>query len=69
MPKEVLTVVSSRACRDCGYLLEPTARGCPRCALNLEAEGMIDRFIWRQLTPGVIIAAILAAAVLLYFLR
>jgi hypothetical protein len=44
-------------------------RGCPRCALNLEAENMIDRFIWRRFLPGVVIAAVLVAAALLYFLR
>jgi hypothetical protein len=50
-------------------VLEGNARGCPTCALNLEAENMIDRFIWRQFMPGVFIAAVLAAAALLYFLR
>jgi hypothetical protein len=32
-------------CRDCGYELEKTARGCPRCAMNMEAERMIERFV------------------------
>ncbi|MEP6911836.1 MAG: hypothetical protein ABI923_03725 [bacterium] len=61
--------MSARTCRDCGYALEPNMRGCPRCALNLEAEKMIDRFIWRRFIPGVIIVAVFAAAVLFYILR
>lgn len=62
-------IVSSMTCRDCGYVLETAARGCPRCALNLEAESMIDHLVWRRLLPGVIIVAILAAGVLCYLLR
>ena len=56
-------------CRDCGYMLEPAARGCPQCALNVEAESMIDRFIWRRFVPGVILLAILAAGALVYLIR
>ncbi len=52
-------------CRDCGNVLEHNARGCPRCALNLEAENMIDRFIWRRFVPCVIIVVL----ALIYFLR
>lgn len=46
------TVMSVKTCRDCGNVLELEARGCPRCALNFEAENMIDRFFWRRLVPG-----------------
>ena len=45
-------VMSTKRCRDCGNVLELEARGCPRCALNFEAENMIDRFFWRRLVPG-----------------
>ena len=69
MPRGGLDVVSSKTCRDCGYAVEPTARGCPRCALNIEAESMIDRFVWRWFIPGVIIVAGLAVAALFYLLR
>jgi RNA polymerase subunit RPABC4/transcription elongation factor Spt4 len=58
-----------RACRDCGHLLENTARGCPRCAMNVEAERMIERFVWRRLVPGVIIIGVLAAAAVIYLVR
>lgn len=60
--------MSARTCRDCGNVLQQNARGCPRCALNLEAENMIDRFIWRRFLPGVIVVA-LALVALVYFLR
>ena len=42
-------------CRDCGYLLEPNARGCPRCAMNVEAERMIERSLARVLIAVVLI--------------
>jgi len=54
--------MSTKACRDCGNLLAQNARGCPRCALNLEAENMIDRFIWRRVVPGVILIALVLIA-------
>lgn len=56
-------------CRDCGYIFQPIDRGCPQCALNLEAEAMIDRFVWWGLVPGVIVVALSAVLVLYYFLR
>ena len=43
--------------------------GCPQCALNLEAENMIDRFIWRRFVPGLILLGILAAGALGYLIR
>ena len=60
--------MSTKTCRDCGNVLEQTARGCPRCALNFDAEDMIDRVFWRRLVPGLVLAA-LAVVALVYFLR
>lgn len=54
--------MSTKTCRDCGNLLEQNARGCPRCAFNLEAENMIDRVIWRRVVPGVVLIALLLLA-------
>ena len=48
-------------------MLEQEARGCPRCALNFEAENMIDRFIWRRLLPGLLLFVVVAVVV--YLLR
>jgi len=62
-------LIDRRACRDCGHLLENTARGCPRCAMNVEAERMIERFVWRRLVPGVMIIAVLTAAAIIYLVR
>ena len=58
----------TKTCRDCGNILEQNARGCPRCAMNIEAEDMIDRFIWRRFVPGVIVVAF-ALVALAYLLR
>ena len=44
-----------KQCRDCRYELDVYARGCPRCAMNAEAEQMIERFIWRRLLPLLIL--------------
>jgi hypothetical protein len=60
--------MSTRTCRDCGNVLERTARGCPCCARNIEAENMIDRFIWRRIVPCVILVALVVAAIA-YFMR
>lgn len=60
--------MSTKPCRDCGHMLEQNARGCPRCARNMEAENMIDRFIWRRFVPAVILMAF-AVVVFVYFLR
>lgn len=60
--------MSGRICRDCNYEVEANARGCPRCALNFEAENMIDRFVWRRLVPGLVIVLV-AAIVLVYLIR
>jgi len=56
------------ACRDCGYGLAANARGCPRCARNMEAEEMIDRFIRRRLVP-LLIVILLAGAGAIVLLR
>lgn len=58
-------MAEARACRDCGLMLAPSARGCPRCALNVEAERMIERTI-----AGFLIAlAVIAGGVLYFALR
>jgi hypothetical protein len=54
-------------CRDCGNQLEVNARGCPRCARNVEAERMIDRLIWQRLVP-LLIMALLGGVAAIYFL-
>ena len=60
--------MSEKTCRDCGNVLERDARGCPRCAMNFDAENMIDRFIWRRFLPGFIVVALLIVA-FVYLLR
>lgn len=60
--------MSGKTCRDCGNVLEQDARGCHRCALNVEAENMIDRFVWRLLVSSLIVVVIITIA-LVYFLR
>ena len=59
----------NKPCRDCGHLLEPRARGCPRCAMNVEAERMIERFVWLRLVPGVLVIILLAAVGMIWWLR
>ena len=52
-------------CRDCGNMIDPNSRGCPTCAMNLDAERMIDRFVLcGLLLGGILIAGIV---VMLYF--
>jgi hypothetical protein len=60
--------MTTKTCRDCGNMLEQAARGCPRCARNIEAENMIERFIWLRFVPSVIVLAFVVVA-LIYFLR
>jgi predicted amidophosphoribosyltransferase len=60
--------MSTKTCRDCSNVLEQAARGCPRCALNFDAENKIDRFIWRRFVPFVIVLAFVVVA-LVYFSR
>jgi hypothetical protein len=61
--------IDKNPCRDCGYLLHPGARGCPRCAMNVEAERMIERFVWRWLFPGLVVVVVLGIAGLIWLLR
>jgi hypothetical protein len=61
--------MSKKPCRDCGYLLDASARGCPRCALNVDAERMIERFIWRRLVPGVLVIAAIVTFGIIWWLR
>lgn len=61
--------MSNRACRDCGNSLPQNARGCPRCALNLEAETMIEHFIWRRFVPVGAVVVVVVTTVIFYLLR
>lgn len=36
--------------------------------MNFEAEGMIDRFIWRRLVPGLLLLSLFVIAIV-YFWR
>ena len=58
-----------KACRDCGYQLDVNARGCPRCARNVEAEALIERFIWQRLVPLFIVVLLLGAATIFIMRR
>jgi uncharacterized paraquat-inducible protein A len=53
-----------KPCRDCGEMVPAGARGCPRCARNLEAERMLAKYFWGGLTT----LAVLAAAVITYLI-
>jgi RNA polymerase subunit RPABC4/transcription elongation factor Spt4 len=53
-----------KPCRDCGELVAPDARGCPKCARNLEAERMLARYFWGGLS--IIVLAIVFA---IYFVH
>ena len=55
----------SKPCRDCGFLLDQKARGCPKCALNVEAERMIEKVVWGVL----LLAGVIAGATVYLFLR
>jgi len=61
--------MSTKKCRDCGNVLDEGARGCPRCALNFDAENMIDRFVWRLLLPALTLVVLLAIVALIYLSR
>jgi hypothetical protein len=56
-------------CRDCGLTLPIGARGCPRCALNLEAENKFDRMVWTIIAPSVLVLTILLILLVLYLIR
>jgi predicted nucleic acid-binding Zn ribbon protein len=54
-------------CRDCGTMIDPDSRGCSTCAMNLDAERLIDKFVlYGLLLGGIVIAGII---VLLYLLH
>lgn len=55
-------------CRDCGNMIDPKSRGCSSCALNLEAESMIERFVFRLFVSIVTILAI-GAGIFFYLHR
>jgi hypothetical protein len=61
--------MNEKPCRDCGYLLGPNVRGCPRCALNVEAEAMIEHFVWRRLVPCLLGIVLIAAAGMVWWFR
>jgi hypothetical protein len=48
-------------------VLEPEARGCPRCALNFEAENMIDRLMSRVILPGILLIVMAMIACIYFF--
>lgn len=50
-----------KPCRDCGTPVSSDARGCPKCARNLEAERMLARYFWGGL------ALVVLAAFVTYF--
>ena len=56
-----------KPCRDCGAQVPTDARGCPKCARNLEAARMIARYFWGLLVPALVL--ITAAAVYLIYAR
>ena len=58
--------MDSFPCRECGHVLSANLRDCPRCALNLEAETMIDRFVWRRLLPALVVLVIVVVGVVFY---
>jgi hypothetical protein len=58
-----------KACRDCGNELDLAARGCPRCAMNFEAEEMIERLIWKRVVPFLIVALLVVGAAAIVVLR
>ena len=53
-------------CRDCGAQLQDNARGCSRCAMNIDAEKMIDKFLLGRLVPAVAIVIVIVAVVIVY---
>ena len=59
--------VKLKPCRDCGAPVPSGARGCPRCARNLEAERMLARYFWGLLVPALVLIA--AAAVYLIYAK
>ena len=56
-----------KPCRDCGALVPADARGCSKCARNLEAERMIARYFWGLLVPALVLVT--AAVVYLIYAK
>ena len=56
--------MSLKPCRDCGTMVSSTARGCPVCARNLEAERKLARYFWLIVVPAVLILSGTIAALL-----
>jgi hypothetical protein len=54
--------MSTKTCRDCGNVLDRSARGCPRCALNFEAESMVNRFVLGLLLAGLLLVVVVIVA-------
>ena len=52
-------------CRDCGNMIDPSSRGCPTCAMNLDAERMIDKVVF----GGLIFVITAAAIVFVLYVR
>jgi RNA polymerase subunit RPABC4/transcription elongation factor Spt4 len=53
-----------KPCRDCGTPVPSDARGCPKCARNLEAERMLARYFWGGLS--ILVLAIVFAIYFIY---
>lgn len=47
--------MSLKPCRDCGEMVSSTARGCPVCARNLEAERTLARYFWLIVVLAILI--------------
>jgi hypothetical protein len=56
--------ISLKPCRDCGAMVSSTARGCPVCARNLEAERILARYFWLIVVPAILILSVAVAALL-----
>jgi len=61
--------MSQTSCRNCGSALVANARGCSRCAWNLEAERMIDNVILRIILPGLVLLLALIVIGFFYLVR
>jgi len=51
-------------CRDCGSTIQSNSRGCQTCALNFEAERMIDRLVIGVVCLIVLVATLFATLLL-----
>lgn len=58
-----------KPCRDCGGMVPSTARGCPTCARNLEAERMLQKYFWTAITGLVLILAVIFMYLLVFMNR